>query len=450
MRKSHTDQHSLFDFYPEHEFGSELKFISDWLDENPDLIDWVEKDLTLVCKNNAGRDALTAESVLRCAIIMRTRELTYKELEFCLTDSLSCQTFARLDKSKPFPKKSSLQINISKISDVVWEVINLKILENAQEDCIEKGDVIRIDSTVSDSDIHKPTDSSLLWDSVRTLIRLMFQAQELTDTPIAWINHERGAKKKAHQIFNTKGVEAKVPLYKQLLKYTYNTLGYIEIAEETLKKSSHDMLMYFAWRSEVEHFRLLILKVIDQTERRVFNGEKVPATEKIFSIFEEHTDIIIKGSRDIQYGHKLNLSSGKSGLILDLVIESGNPADTDRFLPMLERHAEHYGEPPRQCAADGGYASIYNLEQAKDFGVEDVAFNKKKGLTVEEMAKSNWVYRKLKNFRAGIEANISVLKRSYGMGRCIWKGLEHFKSYIWSSVVSHNLTLFARLNLVQD
>ena len=171
----------------------------------------------------------------------------------------------------------------------------------------------------------------------------------------------------------------------------------------------------------------------------------MPANEKIVSIFEEHTDIIVKGSREVQYGHKLNLSTGRSGLVLDVVIEPGNPADTDRLLPMLDRHIAQYGKAPRQMAADGGYASKENLQEAKAREVEDVAFHKKRGLKVEDMAKSAWVYRKLRNFRAGIEAGISCLKRAYGLGRCTWKGLTHFKAYVWSSVVAHNLALFARL-----
>ena len=112
---------------------------------------------------------------------------------------------------------------------------------------------------------------------------------------------------------------------------------------------------------------------------------------------------------------------------------------------MLERHIEHYGRAPRQAAADGGYASADNVQQAKARGVHDVAFHKKRGLTVEVMTKSPWVYRKLRNFRAGIEAGISCLKRAYGLARCTWKGLEHFKAYVWSAIVAHNLSVFARL-----
>ena len=105
-------------------------------------------------------------------------------------------------------------------------------------------------------------------------------------------------------------------------------------------------------------------------------------------------------------------------MILDLVIEAGNPADSDRLLPMLERHIAFYGQAPRQAAADGGFASRANLAGAKARGVRDMAFHKKAGLRIEDMVRSHWVYRKLRNFRAGIEADISCLKRAYGLARC--------------------------------
>ena len=173
-------------------------------------------------------------------------------------------------------------------------------------------------------------------------------------------------------IVYTRGADKKARLYQDLIKATRNTLGYIDHADRVLKCSGVAMCMDAAWRVQVKHYQPLIERVIDQAERRVFQAEKVPAEEKTFSIFEEHTDIIVKGSRDIQYGHKLNLSTGRSGLILDVVIEDGNPADSEQFLPMLERHIDHFGVAPRQMAADGGYASMDNLEEAKTLQVKDV------------------------------------------------------------------------------
>ncbi len=134
-------------------------------------------------------------------------------------------------------------------------------------------------------------------------------------------------------------------------------------------------------------------------------------------------------------------------MVLDVVIESGNPADSEQFIPMVDRHIEHYGKAPRQVAADGGYASKENLDRAKQRDITDVAFHKKKGLAILDMVKCPRVYRKLRNFRAGIEAGISYLKRCFGLSRCNWKGLEHFKTYVWSSVVTHNLVMMARLQV---
>jgi IS5 family transposase len=136
--------------------------------------------------------------------------------------------------------------------------------------------------------------------------------------------------------------------------------------------------------------------VIDQTERRVFKNEKVPASEKIVSFFEDHTDIIVKGRRDTEYGHKVFLTGGVSTMILGCLIVRGNPADTDQYQPLLEQHKKWYGEMPRQVASDGGFASKDNLAFAKGNGVKDAAFAKKRGLTVLDMAKSGWVYKKLK------------------------------------------------------
>lgn len=447
MREKRTVQSSIFEAYAEHDIGQELAAMSDWLFCHPELLDPVMADIGNRGAGAGGRKGLPVESVLRCAILKQYRQLSYEELVFCLMDSASCQAFARLPMGW-FPQKTTLQQTISAISEATWEHINQALLHSAKVAKVEKGEVVRIDSTVTDAPIHEPSDSTLLWDSVRTLVRLLRQAEEMLEGgKLNYCNHSRRAKRRMWAIHNGRGQAKRAQLYRDLVKVTRKSLAYTEAANKTLMRSTVGSLAYLGWWGEFCHYQPLILKVIDQTERRVIKGERVPAGEKIFSLFEEHTDIIVKGGRKIQYGHKLNLSTGKSGLVLDVVIEAGNPADSERFVPMLERHIAHYGKVPRQIAADGGYASLENLQEAKLWKVEDVVFHKKRGLKVEDMAKSPWVYRKLRNFRAGIEAGISCLKRAYALGRCTWKGLEHFKAYVWSSVVAHNLALFGRLQM---
>lgn len=451
MREKRTLQTSIFEHYAEHEIGRELKAMSDWLDDHWDLLDTVETDVQPQAVEETGRKGLTVESILRCAILKQYRQLSYDELVFCLLDSTSCQTFARLTTGW-IPKRTALQQAISAISDVTWEKINQRLLQSAQRRKVEKGELLRIDSTVTETPIHAPSDSTLLWDAVRTLVRLLKRAEQLASENesetirIHYCNHQRAAKKRMRSIHYIRGQAKKVGLYRDLIGYTEKSLRYVQAVDGVLRAADWGQTAgVAAWRAEVMHFKPLIEQVLKQTKRRILQGEKVPAAEKIFSLFEAHTDILIKGCRDIQYGHKLNLSTGRSGLVLDVVIEAGNPSDTDRFLPMLDRHIENYGKAPRQMATDGGYASGENLRQAKARQVADVVFHKKRGLKIEDMAKSPWVYRKLRNFRAGIEAGISCLKRAYGLGRATWKGLQHFKAYVWSSVVAHNLALFGRL-----
>jgi len=194
----------------------------------------------------------------------------------------------------------------------------------------------------------------------------------------------------------------------------------------------------------LSHYLDLVKRVMDQTERRVFKDQTVPAEEKVVSLFESHTDVIVKKRRETLFGHKVCLTGGASGLILDCLIVRGNPADTSLSTSMLQRQTEIYGRPPRQASLDGGFASKENLVTGKALGVEDLCFSKKRGLEIADMVKSTWVYKKLRNFRAGVEGMISFLKRAFGMDRCTWKGQASFGSYVMASVVTANLLTLAR------
>ena len=443
MRQERTVQASIFDVFATHEIGDELKAMSQWLDEHRDLLGLVARDLVRGGVKATGRQGLPAEAVLRGALLKQYRQLTYQELAFHLEDSASFRAFARLPWSWS-PQKSVLQKTISAIRPATWEQINRTLLSGARQVKVEDGAVVRLDSTVTSALMHEPSDSSLLWDAVRVMVRLLKRADALVGgAGSSWRDHCRAAKKRVRKIQFTRGRPNRVQLYRELIAITHATLAYLKQASERLAVASTPPIAL--WQIQVRHYQPLVERIIRQSERRVLAGEPVPAGEKLVSLFEEHADIIVKGSRDTEYGHKLNLTTGRSGMILDLVIEAGNPADSERLLPMLERHVAFYGHAPRQAAADGGFATRDNLTTAKAWGVCDMAFHKKAGLRIEDMVRSKWVYRKLRNFRAGIEAGISCLKRAYGLARCTWRGLDHFKAYVWSSIVAYNLVLFTRL-----
>ena len=443
MRQERTVQGTIFEVFAQHEIGCELKVMSQWLDGQRELIGLVAGDLRRQRVRQTGRRGLPAESVLRCALLKQQRQLSYEELAFHLEDSASFRAFARLPLAWT-PKKSVLHHTIAAIRPETWEAINRALLASAKQDRLESGATVRFDSTVTQALMHEPSDSTLLWDAVRVMTRLLDRAEALPGAPaVRWRDRRRLAKKRARAVEYSRGQDKKRQLYRDLVAVTQASRAELQAVAAGLAETAEPAVTH--WRAEVDHYLPLIARVISQTQRRVFDGETVPAGEKLVSLFEPHADIIVKGGRQVQYGHKLNLTTGKSGLILDLVIETGNPADAERFVPMLDRHIARTGAAPRQTAADGGYASRANLAAAKARGVADVAFHKKCGIAITEMVKSPWVYRRLRNFRAGIEAAISCFKRAYGAGRCTWRGLDHFKAYIWSAVVAHNMVLFARL-----
>ena len=445
MRQERTTQATIFEVFAQHEIGCELKAMSQWLDGQRQLTGLVAGDLRRQGVRETGRHGLPAESVLRCALLKQQRQLSYEELAFHLEDSASFRAFARLPLQWS-PKKSVLHQTIAAIRAETWEAINQALLASAKQERLESGATVRLDSTVTAALMHEPSDSTLLSDAVRVMTRLLQRGGALPGVPaVQWRDRRRLAKKRARAIEYSRGHDKKRQLYRELIAAAQASRVELQAVAAGLTEIVGTMAE--RWRAEVAHYLPLIARVIAQSERRVLNGEAVSAGEKLVSLFEPHADIIVKGGRQVQYGHKLNLATGKSGLILDVVVETGNPADAERFLPMLDRHIARAGAPPRQTAADGGYASRANLIAAKARGVADVAFHKKCGIAITEMVKSPWVYRRLRGFRAGIEAAISCFKRAYGAARCTWRGLDHFKAYIWSAVVAHNLVLFARLKL---
>lgn len=441
MRKNKENQMPLSPLWPDHQLGKELQMISRILDDNPQILGMVLQDLSDQSNPGKGSPGLSAEQVLRCAILKNWHGLSYYKLSFHLADSVSFGAFCRLPLGWA-PSKSCLQQNISGIQASSWEKINRVLMGWAQDQGLEKGQKIRVDATAVQSDIHYPTDSVLLSDAIATVTALLKRlAQRQT---ISYTDHRRRAKRRVTNIRNSRG-EKRRRFYRDLLhvaRWTHEYGGQALRQAGQWKDSQSQVLA-----GQLRHYLELMERVIQQTQRRVLEGEKVPAHHKVVSLFEDHTDIIQKGGRETVFGHKVFLTCGKSSLILDCVVMRGNPADSSQMKTMLGRHSEQYGRYPRQASFDGGFASQDNLVWAKRQGVQDVAFAKKGRLKVSEMVGSSWVYRQLRRFRAGIEGCISFWKRVFGAGRCTWKGWEHFQQYVHLSVVSFNLLVLARLCL---
>lgn len=444
MRETRTAQSSIFDFYAQHEFGNFLSNLSDRLDKLPVLLTLLEKDLKSSSVKATGRKGLSVENVFRCMLLKQMTGVSYDQLAFHLADSATYRAFTRLS-STCAPKKSALSQNIRRVQpetlQSIFEYLNLK----ACEEGLLKTDLMRVDSTVVQSNIIKPSDSQLLNDGVRVLSRLFAKSQQRTGVKLRLTDHRKTARSLSADIFYGRAA-AKEPLYGKLLSVARKVIQQSKLALVQVRQKSSYSVGGQAWLGQVEHYQTLLLRVIDQTERRVIQGEKVPADEKLYSLFETHTDIIIKDRRDIHYGHKINLATDVNGLITVLRIEEGNPADIAQYRPIVEAHKKLYRCVPQITVADGGYASLSNIEAGKEEGIQKVVFHKKKGISLSAMGIKQKTLEKLRNFRAGIEGNISELKRAFGAGKATWKGECGFKAYVWSSVISYNLTRWVRIS----
>jgi IS5 family transposase len=413
--------------------------ISAFLDAHPELEARVEPEvLDQGVSPRIGRAGMSADQILRVLVIKQMNQFSYEELAFHLADSMTYRTFCRFGAFDPTPARSTLQHNLRRISASTLQAMN-RALETRK---LERDNKVRVDSTPSRTNIHEPTDSSLLWDAVRVMVRLMHAASEHVE--LLWTDHSRRAKRRTVAIISARNKRRR-DLYRDLLEVSRRTVRYAQSALQALKKAGLESLPCAA---QLAHYLPLAQRVIEQTQRPVLDGQKLSPADKVLSIFEPDTDLIVSGRRDPIYGHKLCLTVGASSLVLDCVIEHGNPTDSTLAVKMIDRVTEILGQPPKQAVFDGGFSSNDNLESIKQRGVTDVAFSKHLGLKVSEMVRSGWLFKSLRRFRAGVEGCISFLKRCFGLARCTWRGgRERFAAYTWASILSANLLTLARHQL---
>lgn len=441
---------------PETKVSEELSAMSKILDESPlvgavyaqvlsDLYGGVES------KEVGGRDGMSAEQVLRAGILRYRFRYSYRQLAHASEDSLSVREFLKIGYGKGF-KKSALQQNIKRIQEGTWKQLNECLKNYAIEHGIESGTKIRTDTTTTETNIHYPTDSSLLCDSVRVLTRAMTRAKELTGASVEFVNHYRASKTKLYIINNSRKQSETHQCYLELIRLSRHTVCYAEQSLEVLKAynnvdSFEELLQVQKAIGELTHYIPLVKQVIDQAYRRIVRGEKVPSREKIVSIFEPHTDILVKGSRDIVFGHKVVLTTGASQFILDACVLEGNPADSSLVSDVLNQYKASFGRAPEQAAFDGCFASEKNRVLAKSAGVKELTFSKNRFLDLDSLVSSQRIHKLLRNFRAGIEATISLLKRIFSWSRVFDKGRGSFAAAIQAGAVACNLFLLARVQL---
>ena len=453
MRKKTVSQPSLFDqaidqlmtlIKPE----KDLKEIDRILDKNPEIIDYVYSDL-VGQKNKTGHKGISAEQILRSAILKQYKRYSYRELVKRLNDGVILRWFSRFHSAK-IPHYTAFQKSIKQIRFETWAKINDILVSFSKEKKLENGRSIRVDTTVTECNIAYPVDARLLNDSVRILTRWMERSiADVSGLHFSFSNRTRRVKKRCYQIVMAKGPKAKhqrKKCYVDLIKVANDVFQMASRCCEELSESQHLQASYY--HEQLDHFLTLSAVAIDQCERRVLNEEKVPASDKIVSIFEDHTDIIKRGKTQspTEFGHKILVASGKSGIITQCKSFRGNPCDGDMVSDILEEHKRQYGRVPRALAGDRRFFSADNEKAAYGSGVKRVSMCKPgyRSKARRKIEKKPW-FKKLQRYRAGIEGLISGLMRGYGLKRCNWRGWQGFQNYVGLSIVTFNLQKIAAL-----
>jgi len=454
MRKKTVTQRSIFDqaidtllalIKPD----PELKRINAVISQNPQIVELVHQDLIRDVSADTGANGMSSEQVLRIAIVRQLKKYSWRELARRLNDGIWLRWFCRLFTGK-VSHYTALQKVVKAISEETWGAIHQRLIAFAKERKIERGSHLRADTTVTQTNIAYPTDARLLWDAIRVLTRLM---QRITEIDGQWVfgfaNRTRMSRRLCYKIVLVKGLHAdkkRRKLYRQLIRAA-NEVFEMGCRYYEMGPTGSDPRLPALYH-QLDHYLTLSAVAIDQCERRVLKGAKVPAGHKIVSLFEAHTDILCRGKSmsPTEFGHKVLFATGKSGLITQYQVLSGNPGDNELLPGLLREHKRQYGRAPHMLCADRRFYSAGNEEAAYRQGVKRVSITKPGYRSVQrrQLEKEPW-FRELQRFRAGIEGVISGLMRGLGLKRCLWKGWQSFKKYVALSVVTFNLRKIAAL-----
>jgi transposase, IS5 family len=433
-----------------------LQSISDFLDDHEEVIEAVRRDLERGLKNPAtGRDGLTPQQVLRSLILMRVKNWNYRELRERVSDGYTLRQFTDF-YCQPVPKHDAFNRAFNRLTPKTLQAVNELVVQAAVDLGLEDGQKLRVDSTVVQTDIHHPTDSTLLWDVVRVITRLIGCLAEAVQQRFqGFRNRTRAARRRMQEIQRmtpTERHERQIEKYHQLIGITDEVVNSARKALQQARKArgkDRAGLTIDALRKEIAYYCELGDRVIDPGRRRVLQGEQVPNAEKIYSIFETHTDLIKRGKllTPVEFGHKVFLAESAQGLITQYEVLQGNPGDDQQVEPSLKRHKENFGRSPELYSSDRGFFSESNVKSCKQTGVKVVCIPQRGGKkTAKRKAyEKSPAFKEGQRFRAGIEGRISVLFRGRGMKRCLAEGRQRFEVLVGAAVLANNLMRIAAL-----
>jgi IS5 family transposase len=402
-----------------------------------------------------GRPSTPVEVILRLLVVKHLYGWSYEATERWVSDSLVLRQFCRV-YAEPVPDDTTLLRWANLMQPATLHRLLDHVVGLARSLKITHGRKLRIDGTVVSTNIHHPTDSTLLYDGVRVLSRTLTKAKQVMQQAASvarrtFQGHTRSAKRQMKRIMEAarqRGAQADERMrtaYHQLLKITTATVAQAERGSAVL--TAHISPTSQKLAATLRQFIPLVQRVITQTTRRIFLGEAVPAPEKVVSLFEPHTAIIRKGKpgKPTEFGRVLWLDEVEGGIISRYAVLEGNPAEDAQLPPSLDHHRRVFHRSPRLLAGDRGVHTTANEHYATTHGVKQVVLPKPGAKSATRVAhEQQRCFRRGHNWRAGIEGRISGLKRRHKLDRCRYHGTDGMERWVgWGGIV-HDLRVIAQ------
>jgi transposase, IS5 family len=430
----------------------------DQLLDDPALLELVQQCLAtrFPASTRTGRPGMAPDRLLRCCVMKHLKGWSFRNLERELRSNLVYRRFTRFD-AEATPDFTTFSRTFALLSPALIEQIHQRVVGLAREQGVAQGRKLRSDTTVVESHVHYPTDSTLLGDGIRVLSRSLARiAAECKDGTLDVVHHGRAVKHRLLEI--SRAAKSLTAANQQRMKDSYQKLvgltrSVVRQASEVVQrwgkgrlKVVGKLLRVEAQIGQLRHFLPLVEKVITQTKERVWGGN-CHVQGKVLSLFEPHTEVIRKGKahKPNEFGRLVRLDEVENGIVSGYQVLTGNPADSTAWMPALQQHQARFGRAPEMATADRGFFSAKNELEAQQLGVKKVALPARGRLSAKraKQQKQRWFRRALR-WRAGCEATISTLKHPFSMWRARYKGNPGFQRYVGWCVITKNLFSIAR------
>jgi len=430
----------------------------DRLLDDPALVDLVRQCLAQRSPRSTrtGRTGMAPDRLLRCCVMKHLKGWSFRDLARELRSNLVYRRFTHFDADLT-PDFSVFSRSFALLSPAVTAEIHHRVVSLACEHGVAQGRRLRTDSTVVESNVHFPTDSSLLGDGIRVLSRSLQRiASECKSGALQVVNHGRAVKHRLLEI--NRAAKSLTEVNQQRMRDSYQKL--VGLTRSVVRQAHRAVQQWGKGRLKVvgkllrvetqigqlRHFLPLVEKVITQTQQRVLGGDS-HVQGKVLSLFEAHTEVIRKGKahKPTEFGRLVRIDEVENGIVSGYQVLTGNPEDSTSWMPALALHQARFGKAPEMASGDRGFFSAKNEREAQEMGVKKVTLPARGRLSAKraKLQKQRWFRRGLR-WRAGIEATISTLKHPFSMARATYKGGLGFERYVGWCVITKNLFSIAR------